>query len=417
MLKSASSGDVDPYKLWCFQVRSEAWKLYEKAVPLLSRKIPRPPCTAQCLHNLEKYNNDVAQLNVFAMEIVSYLRAYGQTDAMLPIANASKLVGDASALVFWYIAQAVPGDDYYTEGLDRLNDFIEKYDGGSSSVIGAAFRSQIVDLEAFFTAVTKFSSLKINSLSDAVTALDEALKIEKEGAKLAELVLFMDFIEGSIDGSTLDSFNTALEKIGIIAKHLQVLLDLYKVGETSGGYLAGVSNMRDKMASMQKTIAKYDAISSTFGVYHDPCPSAEEPPMDTPPVDNKTPSVPKSWDPNEMVGEEGVGDARYVKPGQELTYTIYFENKAGFDIADAQEVKVTNPLSEWLDWSTFEMREVAFNNQCDVNLDGLANGASEVQMNGTNKYVRTTVECDAGNGVVEVPRAGHAGHARPACLR
>ena len=119
-----------------------------------------------------------------------------------------------------------------------------------------------------------------------------------------------------------------------------------------------------------------------------------------PPVDNKTPSVPKSCDPNEMVGEEGVGEARYVKPGQELTYTIYFENKAGFDIADAQEVKVTNPLSEWLDWSTFEMREVAFNNQCDVNLDRLANGTSEVQMNGTNKYVRTTVECDAGNGVV-----------------
>ena len=121
--------------------------------------------------------------------------------------------------------------------------------------------------------------------------------------------------------------------------------------------------------------------------------------MDTPPVDNKTPNIPKSCDPNEMMGEYGVGDARYVKPGQELTYTIYFENKAGFDIADAQEVRVTNPLNEWLDWSTFEMRESAFGDQSDVALDGLTNGTSEIQMDGTNKYVRTTVEYDAETGV------------------
>ena len=398
-LKLASNGDVDPYKLWWFQVRSEAWKLYEKAVPLLSRKIPRPPYTAECLHNVEKYQNDVAQLNVFAMEIVSYLHAYGQTDAMLPIANASKLVGDASALVFWYIAKAVPGGKYYTEGLDRLNDFVETYGSGASSVGDALFRSQIADLNAFFKAVAKFSTMEINSLSDANAALDEALRIQKEGTKLAKAAAFMEFIEEKIDIATLKSFNEALEAIGVIAKHLQVLVDLYKVGESSGGYLAGVSNMRDKMADMQKTIARYDAISSMFGAYHDPCPDSEQPPMDTPPVDNKTPSVPKSCDPNEMVGDEGVGEARYVKPGDWMNYTIYFENKAGFDIADAQEIKVTNPLNEWLDWSTFEMREVAFNNQNDVGLDGLANGLREVQMTGTNKYVRTTVEMNADTGV------------------
>ena len=99
----------------------------------------------------------------------------------------------------------------------------------------------------------------------------------------------------------------------------------------------------------------------------------------------------KSCDPNEVNGPMGVGEARYVKPGQELTYTIYFENKAGFDIADAQEVKVTNPLSEWLDWSTFEMREVAFNNQNDNSLDGLSGGTRDIKMNGTNKYVRVAL--------------------------
>ena len=153
------------------------------------------------------------------------------------------------------------------------------------------------------------------------------------------------------------------------------------------------------MVKYERNMPIFDDRAKSFGAYHNPCPGAEEPSLDTPPVDNKKPSVPKSCDPNEMVGDEGVGEARYVKPGDWMNYTIYFENKAGFDIADAQEVKVTNPLNEWLDWSTFEMREVAFNNQNDVKLDGLANGMSEVQMIGTNKYVRTTVECDAQNGV------------------
>ena len=99
----------------------------------------------------------------------------------------------------------------------------------------------------------------------------------------------------------------------------------------------------------------------------------------------------QSCDPNEMVGDEGVGDKRYVMPGQELIYTIYFENKEGFDIADAQDVKVTNPLSEWLDWSTFEMRDVAFNNQNDNSLDGFAKGSRDIKMNGTDKYVRVSL--------------------------
>ena len=107
--------------------------------------------------------------------------------------------------------------------------------------------------------------------------------------------------------------------------------------------------------------------------------------------DNKTDTGKQSCDPNEVNGPMGAGEARLVKPGDWMDYTIYFENKAGFDIADAQEVKVTNPLSEWLDWSTFEMREVAFNNQCDNSLDGLSVGTRDIKMNGTNKYVRVAL--------------------------
>ena len=123
--------------------------------------------------------------------------------------------------------------------------------------------------------------------------------------------------------------------------------------------------------------------------------------------DQKKPKVPKSCDPNEMVGPEGTGEARYVQPGGWVTYTIYFENKTNATAA-AQEVFVTNPLSEWLDWSTFEMGEVSFGNQIDLGLSGSNGGASEVQMNGTNFNVRTTLGGGVdGDGAVAMQGVAH----------
>ena len=97
---------------------------------------------------------------------------------------------------------------------------------------------------------------------------------------------------------------------------------------------------------------------------------------------------PKSCDPNEMVGDEGVGEQRLVKPGQTLTYTIYFENKSDADAAAAC-VEVINPLNEWLDWSSLTMVDVGFNNHVDSGLDGKHEGESEKALDGTNTTVRT----------------------------
>ena len=113
-------------------------------------------------------------------------------------------------------------------------------------------------------------------------------------------------------------------------------------------------------------------------------------------------STVNSEDPNEMVGPLGEGDTntqRFLRPGQWATYTVFFENKSDATAA-AQEVRVTNPLSKWLDWSTVEMGEIAFNNQIDMGLSGLANGVCETQMTGTNFIVRTSVETDTAVGEV-----------------
>jgi len=139
--------------------------------------------------------------------------------------------------------------------------------------------------------------------------------------------------------------------------------------------------------------------------------------VDTPYVPCKEGDLPTNWgtnssyevsalmshDPNEMSGLMGRGDAgtqRYVKPGEWMTYTVYFENMTNATAA-AQEVKVSNPLSSYLDWSTFEMGEVAFNNQIDLGLSGKQNGTSEVTMNGTNYLVRSEVTLDQTNGKVK----------------
>jgi len=112
-------------------------------------------------------------------------------------------------------------------------------------------------------------------------------------------------------------------------------------------------------------------------------------------------TVPQSWDPNEVSGALGFGDPatqRYVQPGEWLDYTIYFENLATATGA-AQEVRVTSSLSPYLDWTSFETKEVAFNNQVDMGLAGRAKGQSEVPLNETEYRVRTEVAVDQASGV------------------
>ena len=106
-----------------------------------------------------------------------------------------------------------------------------------------------------------------------------------------------------------------------------------------------------------------------------------------------------SWDPNEIVGPLGVGEARYVLPGEWMTYTVYFENLSNAT-ASAAEVYVKTPLSKWLDWSTFEMGEVALNNQSDLGLVGMQCGECESTMKGTDYFVRSRVDLDETTGEV-----------------
>ena len=114
------------------------------------------------------------------------------------------------------------------------------------------------------------------------------------------------------------------------------------------------------------------------------------------------PQIAQSCDPNEMAGMSGFGDSatqRFVKPGEEMTYTIYFENKAEATAA-AQEVRVTAELSKWLDWSSFQIVEIGFNNQIDTGLAGKADGMCEIELDGTSWKVRSEVELNQKKGLL-----------------
>ena len=108
----------------------------------------------------------------------------------------------------------------------------------------------------------------------------------------------------------------------------------------------------------------------------------------------------QSCDPNEISGMIGLGDAgtqRFVKPGEWLDYTVYFENKSTA-AAPAQEVWVMHNLSKWLDWSTLELGEIGFNNQIQLELKGKARGTAMVPQTGTNYHVQMNAAMDEATG-------------------
>ena len=93
--------------------------------------------------------------------------------------------------------------------------------------------------------------------------------------------------------------------------------------------------------------------------------------QDEPCASDQTQRV-EALDPNEKVGPSG-----YLRPGQEIAYTIYFENLP-FATAAAQEVVVTDELDSDLDWGTFQLGEVSFGDKVVTSFAGKTIGFERV---------------------------------------
>src|SRR5207249_4698997 len=67
-------------------------------------------------------------------------------------------------------------------------------------------------------------------------------------------------------------------------------------------------------------------------------------------------------DPNLKIGPNGYGLAHFVRADSLLPYTIHFENETNAT-APAQRVVISDRLTNRLDWTTFELTEIAFGDQ------------------------------------------------------
>lgn len=91
-----------------------------------------------------------------------------------------------------------------------------------------------------------------------------------------------------------------------------------------------------------------------------------------------------SRDPNEKLGPAGFGTGHFLNPVGVFPYRINFENDAEAT-APAQVVAISDPLTNKLDWSTFELTELGF-------------GDIVIAVPPSTTYFETVIETTASNG-------------------
>ena len=113
-----------------------------------------------------------------------------------------------------------------------------------------------------------------------------------------------------------------------------------------------------------------------------------------------TTAVLGSYDPNDKTGPAGAGGSS-LHPGRALLpYTVYFENKATAQVP-AQEVLIVDSLDPNLDWSTFELGGMAFNDTSVTIPRGLQQYTGETYVGTDPNPVRIEVSFDPATGATE----------------
>ncbi|MBL9137478.1 MAG: caspase family protein [Verrucomicrobiales bacterium] len=104
-----------------------------------------------------------------------------------------------------------------------------------------------------------------------------------------------------------------------------------------------------------------------------------------------------SVDPNDKYALAGVGSQRWVQPDQVLPFEVVFENKTNA-AAPAQEVLVLDDLDPKLDWSTLELKDIAFNDAKISVPPGLQRFSTITRVGTDTNEVVIDVDFDPGSG-------------------
>ena len=336
---------------------------------------PKPPTGEYaCKHNYKLYEERKSRMADFRNEYLKFTAGYyyfrskqarnGASRFEWPIAW-SKSIAEGCLPFGWGFA------------VSELIDCAKDYCAGESSFDGYA---------------KKFDEIAVSLMTDRYDDLLEMSKGVGPRARIAQNWL-----------KEWGKTGKGLHFVGQAAELAQYMIMALEESDTRKSYERAKASLEQEYTRVHKLWVYFIHEASCWNDYP-LCDCGEKPdPVLEPKDDSKNPNTPQSYDPNEMSGPLGLGDPeteRYVKPGEWMTYTVYFENRADATAA-AQEVRVTNPLSEYLDWSTFEMGEVAFNNQIDLGLSGKRSGTSEAVMKGTNTLVRTQLTFNEKTGIAE----------------
>ncbi len=106
-----------------------------------------------------------------------------------------------------------------------------------------------------------------------------------------------------------------------------------------------------------------------------------------------------SVDPNDKYTLAGVGPEHWIHPDQVLPFEVLFENKPTA-AAPAQEVLVTDVLDPNLDWSTFELKTIAFNDASITVPPGLQRYSTTATVGSDTNEVTVDVSFDSITGEI-----------------
>src|SRR5207248_2630111 len=108
----------------------------------------------------------------------------------------------------------------------------------------------------------------------------------------------------------------------------------------------------------------------------------------------------QSRDPNDKVGSQGSGSARFVTGSSRAAYEIFFENTSAATAA-AQEVVITDRLDPArLDLSTFSLSLISFGSHLVTPPPGLSQYSTDIDLRpGDNLILRINAGLDQSTGL------------------
>ena len=375
------------------------------------------PSDYPCSHNIEKYENWVRAKD-------NFLRAAENAYWFLEVIAAQKAVNRTESAMD--IAGCLPG---LGEGI-AIGSLVRAIIDGGMRDTAEEIRNLLISLASLqlklYDEVEKMYEANQISETEKAVLLDRAALVEKlddqiDATKDVKTFVRLQKERNFVSNRYWELFAKITQKQKELTKALKIVSENPAVRkafksagyalEFAGDYYAIKSTVERhfELKDMESGAYGYDAEEgydlkaafltlkkAWYDNYHMWCFEFDEILEKLKTVEEDKMNELRSCDPNEMAGPMGVGDPeteRFVKPGEWLTYTVYFENQSNATAA-AQEVYVTNPLSEWLDLDSFEMGEVAFNNQIDLGLVGKQNGSCETDLAGTAYRVRSNVTLD-----------------------